>query len=223
MLFLGSCYSLRDPRYFLKMPVFAITGNPGCGKSTVCAMLAKRGVLVFDADAYVHRLYRNRKSPVYKKVAAAFPQVLTRGVIDRRALGRLVFNNARARMRLEALVHPPVIKALRSWVFAARAKNLVALAEVPLLFEKKLENIFDGAIVVCVPLKILRERTRKRNTYSLRSARGRSSLYLPIATKIRQADFIIDNGASRARLHNEVDILWKKIQAYISREKNSLR
>ncbi|MBU2102907.1 MAG: dephospho-CoA kinase [Candidatus Omnitrophota bacterium] len=205
------------------MPVFAITGNPGCGKSTVCAMLAKRGALIFDADAYVHRLYQNRKSPVYKKVATVFPQTLTRGVIDRRALGAFVFNKPKARMRLEGIVHPPVIKALRAWCLKARSKKLIALAEVPLLFEKKLENIFDGVIVVRAPLKTLRERTKKRKGYSVRSARDRFSLYLPMATKIRQADFIIDNSASRARLYKEIDIAWKKIQTYTSREKNSLR
>ena len=92
--------------------LLGLTGGIACGKSTVARLLAERGAVVLDADALVHELYADPDFAA--RVAALFDAPVQRddGTIDRVALGHLVFADAEALRRLEALVHPAV-EALR--------------------------------------------------------------------------------------------------------------
>lgn len=108
------------------MRVLGLTGNIACGKSTVARLLAEAGALVIDADLLVRELYAD---PAFAaRVAAQFGAGVldSAGVVDRVALGNIVFNDAAALARLEALVHPAVA-ALRD----AKLRALGALPEPP--------------------------------------------------------------------------------------------
>ena len=93
------------------MPILlGLTGNIASGKTTVGQMLLELGAARYiDADQVVHQLYEPGQS-IYTGVVAAFGnEILTpEGAIDRRALGNIVFNDAEALRRLEAIVHPAV-------------------------------------------------------------------------------------------------------------------
>src|SRR5215469_3174405 len=94
--------------------IIGITGNIACGKTVVGHMLLELGAERYiDADAVVHKLYQSGQ-PIAVKVAEAFgPAVVAAdGGIDRKALGALVFQDAEAMRRLEAIVHPAVSQAL---------------------------------------------------------------------------------------------------------------
>ena len=90
------------------MLVLGLTGNLATGKSTVLKLLGKKGIKVFDVDERIHSYYRNKKSPVYKKVAAFFPECLGVGVISRKKLGSIVFYNKSKLKKLEKIVHPGI-------------------------------------------------------------------------------------------------------------------
>src|SRR2546430_6565622 len=88
--------------------IIGITGNIACGKTAVGHMLLELGAERYiDADAVVHKLYQGGQ-PIAVKVAEAFgPGVLAPdGNIDRKALGAIVFRDAEAMRRLEAIKHP---------------------------------------------------------------------------------------------------------------------
>src|SRR5579872_3619725 len=90
--------------------ILGITGNIACGKTAVGRMLLELGAERYiDADAVVHRLYLSGQ-PIAVQVADAFgPAVMARdGSVNRQALGPLVFHDAWAMRRLEAIVHPAV-------------------------------------------------------------------------------------------------------------------
>src|SRR6266581_1166111 len=94
--------------------IIGLTGNIACGKTAVGHMLLKLGAERYiDADAVVHDLYLSGQ-PIAVKVAEAFgPAVVAAdGSIDRKALGAVVFQDAEAMRRLEAIVHPAVSMAL---------------------------------------------------------------------------------------------------------------
>lgn len=86
-----------------------ITGPIGCGKSTVAAWLGEAGATVVDADQLA-RAVTERGEPAFDLIVEAFgPEILAAdGSLDRRALGRIVFNDADELRRLEAIVHPAV-------------------------------------------------------------------------------------------------------------------
>jgi dephospho-CoA kinase len=93
--------------------VIGLTGGIGSGKSTVAAMLAGLGAHVIDADKIGHEVYRPGTEGFARVVDAFGPGVVASdGTIDRRALGAIVFADAGARTRLNALVHPLIAAAL---------------------------------------------------------------------------------------------------------------
>ncbi|MDD5585068.1 MAG: dephospho-CoA kinase [Candidatus Omnitrophica bacterium] len=194
------------------MPVFGLTGNLASGKSTVLALLQKKGAAVFDSDRIIHRWYQDRKSEVYKKVVLAYPHACVKGVLVRGKLRAIVFDDRKQLTQLEKIVHPAIVKELTSWVAAKKKAKTIAVAEVPLLFEKKLETLFDGVILVRVRPQILIERIRKQYRCSRNYARKRLALYLPVDKKIKKSDFMVDNSSDRAALIKETDALWSALK-----------
>ena len=180
------------------------------GKSTVLKLLKNKGAVVFDVDKRIHRYYRDKNSPVYKKITIAFPQCLKAGVISRKELAACVFSGKSKLKKLEKIVHPVVTKDLLKWL-KTESKKRVRIAEVPLLFEKKLAGHFDKVILVTVTRSILIQRIIKKYGFSKGETLNRLSLYMPIREKIKRSDVVIDNSMDYKRLKKEVDLLWKKI------------
>src|SRR5713226_4162534 len=115
--------------------IIGLTGNIACGKSVVGQMLLELGAERYiDADAVVHKLYESGQ-PIAQKVAEAFgPAVIAPdGSVDRKALGALVFQDAEAMRRLEAIVHPAVSVALASELATVSPSGIAIIDAVKLL------------------------------------------------------------------------------------------
>ena len=196
------------------MPVFGITGNLASGKSEVAKLLKNKGAVVFDADALVHQYYQDKKSLVYKKVAASFPEAAEKGQISRKKLGNIVFSCESKLRKLERIVHPPVIRELKKWTQIQKKKREIAIAEVPLLFEKRLEKHFDRVILVCTKRQTLEGRIQKKYGLSPDQIKKRLSLYLPVREKIKKSEFFVNNNKNMVALKKEVNSLWKELLAF---------
>ena len=195
------------------MSVIGLTGNLATGKSIVLKLFKKKGVKVFDVDQKIHGYYRNKKSSVYKKIRAFFPECLEKSAISRKKLGSIVFYNKDKLKKLEKIVHPVVTKDLLNWVKKAKSdKGKIYIAEVPLLFEKRLASHFDRIILIVVRKEVLIRRIIKKYGLSENKVLSRLSLYGPIREKIKGSNFIVDNSLNFKRLKKEVDLLWKKIK-----------
>jgi dephospho-CoA kinase len=194
------------------MPVFALTGELACGKSTVISFLKQKGAIVFDADECVHRFYEDRQCGVYKKVVKSFPSVVNRGTIRRDVLGKIVFNDPAALKRLECIVHPAVEDELKKWVKKFYGKPGIFIAEIPLLFENKLDRLFNGAILIIVEKGILVKRIIKERLLTKEEALRRLMLFMPIEAKQARADYVIENNKTKIMLKKEVNLLWKQLE-----------
>ena len=194
------------------MAVFGLTGSLASGKTEVLGLLKRKKAIIFNADACVHKYYKDKNGSVYKAVAKKFPQCLSKGNICRKKLGKIVFFDRRKLGVLEKIVHPKVAGDLLAWVGQAKRKKGVYIAEVALLFEKRLQKHFDATILVKVKRDILIKRIIKKYKFSKSEARRRLSLYKPVREKIKGADYIIENDKDFINLKKEVDLLWKKIK-----------
>ncbi|MFH1519698.1 MAG: dephospho-CoA kinase [Candidatus Omnitrophota bacterium] len=194
------------------MPLIALTGNLASGKSTILRFFKNKGAIVFDTDKEIHYYYRNKRSLVYRKIAAAFPECLKAGVISRKILAAVVFSDKFKLKKLEQIVHPVVIKDLLSWAKLNRVEGKIYVAEIPLLFEKKITGYFEKIILVAVKRPVLIQRIIKKYGFSKKETIDRLSLYRPIREKIKGSDFVIDNSSNLKRLKKEVDLLWKRIK-----------
>src|SRR5437588_4972372 len=119
-----------------RMPrIIGLTGNIACGKTAVGHMLLELGAERYiDADAVVHKLYQARQS-IALQVAETFglAVISSDGSVDRKALGALVFQDAEAMRRLEAIVHPAVSVALLSELATVSSSGIAIIDAVKLL------------------------------------------------------------------------------------------
>ena len=171
----------------------AVTGGIGTGKSVVVAELAACGAPVVDADALVHEALR-AGSPAAEEVRARFGEAVIApgGDVDRARLGALVFEDNQARRDLEAILHPAVYRAIELWMRAQEESGaLVAVAEIPLLYETGHEGDFDYVLVTACDGDEQVRRAMSRAGASEADVRRRIAAQWPLAEKVRRADLVI--------------------------------
>ncbi|UCC94299.1 MAG: dephospho-CoA kinase [Candidatus Omnitrophota bacterium] len=193
------------------MAIFALTGSLASGKSTVLRLLKKRGAGTFDADKKIHQYYKDKKGNMYKQVASVFPRAARANTISRKILAEIIFADNGRRKKLERIVHPIIISDLKAWIRCVKKRKGVFVAEVPLLFEKKLQGLFDGVILIYAKRSNLIERGRKKLHSSKKEIEERLALYMPVKNKIKNADFVIQNNSGIRQLKEQVDSLWRKL------------
>lgn len=187
------------------MRVVGVTGGIASGKSTLMGMFRSAGVPGIDSDRIVHRLLR-KGTRVFHLVKSAFgPACLDQhGNIDRRALGRRVFSDVRARRRLERIVHPAVFAEIdRSVRRLARRRVRLAAVDIPLLYETKSEIRYDVIVVAYVPRSVQILRLLRRGMPRL-AARARIQAQWSLEWKRRRADVVFDMTKPLGRLKGEV-------------------
>ncbi|WP_309572508.1 dephospho-CoA kinase [Deinococcus sp.] len=188
----------------LQLRRLGLTGSIGAGKSTVAALLRKRGLSVLDADEQA-RLVTDEPHTL-QRIGAAFPGTVQRGVLNRAALGEVAFADPARLAQLNAIVHPRVrarMDALEAQAAGHGADWIVQ--DVPLLFEGGLDTQMDAVLVVDAPLKVRVARVMARSGLSREEVLARDARQLPADEKRRRATAVIENVGSMAELELQVD------------------
>ena len=193
------------------MKKIAITGNIASGKSTVENFIKEKGYEVFDADKICHFAMQNDKKIIHK-IKEVFGDITDNiGNIDRQKLGEIVFRDKYAKITLENILHPYVKKQLQKF-FLQNSDKIFVFASIPLLFEAKMDKIFDKIILVCADENIRLKRIIKRNNFSKEHATARIQAQLSQEEKMKLADFIIQNNKDIETLKCEVEKILKNLQ-----------
>jgi dephospho-CoA kinase len=191
------------------LKLIGLTGGAGSGKSTVAGMFRELGAMVLDADQAAHTVYEPG-SLGFDLIEREFgPEYVHDDRVDRARLGELVFNDADARQRLNAIVHPLV----REWMAARTADALihgatVVVQDVPLLFENGLEGIYSAVVLVFVPEAVQLQRLVEGRGLSEERARSIIAAQMPIDEKRGRAQHVIDNSGSREETREQVLKVW---------------
>ena len=200
--------------------ILGITGSFGTGKSTVAALLARRGAQMIDADALAHELMRPR-TPVWRRLRRRFGEAVIQpdGTIHRRALATAGFRSRGAWRDLCRIVHPAVIAAARRQIRAIHRRRPVAVIalDVPLLLESGMDRLVDIVVVVAADRRTQLARLRRKG-WPLAEIRRRLRWQMPLAEKVRRADVVIQNSGSRRATAAHVQRLWDTIKTQ-NREK----
>ncbi len=172
--------------------VIGLTGNIATGKSVVRRMLEHLGAYGIDADALAHRAIA-RGGPGHTAVVQSFGSyILTPdGEIDRRKLGRLVFNDPEALVRLEQIVHPLVEQAIDFLI--RRAPQSVVVIEAIKLMEANLHKHCDSLWVVYAPPNVQLSRLLKHRQMTEAEALQRMNAQPPQERKVAAANVVIHN------------------------------
>ena len=192
----------------------ALTGGIATGKTYVASRLRKAGVPIVDADA-LSREVVEPGSPALSAIRKRFgPDAVRRdGTMDRVRVGQIVFKDKRARLDLEAIIHPAVIKAINDFFNALPKRTPFAVADIPLVYETGRDKDFDAIIVVACPRDMQLQRLMERNKLSKEDAERRLAAQLPIGEKVKKATYVINNDGSYESTNAQVDELIKKLGA----------
>jgi dephospho-CoA kinase len=175
-----------------------LTGSIGMGKSQTAKFFAELGVPVHDSDAAVHALYEKSGAAV-EPLAAAFPDCVKDGAVDRQALAQKVVGDAAALAKLEAIVHPLAQAMEKDFLVQAKAQGAkMVLLDIPLLFETGAEKRLDVVVVVSAPAEIQRQRVLSRPGMSEKRFEAILARQMPDAEKRTRADYVVDTGQSLA-------------------------
>lgn len=195
-----------------------LTGGVASGKSTVAGVLADLGAVVIDADALAREVVE-KGTPGLDRVVAEFGEGLLtpEGDLDRPAMGRLVFGDADARRRLEAIVHPLVFERYAELEAAAPA-GAVVVHDIPLLAESGRAGDFDAVVVVDVPREVQVERMLRDRGWTREDAESRIAAQATREQRLAVATHVVENTGSLEDLRARVSELYAELLATAARE-----
>ena len=187
-----------------------LTGGIGSGKSTVAAAMVALGAALVDTDAIARRL-TSAGGAAMAALREAFGTAIVAadGSLDREAMRRLAFEDAGARRRLEAVLHPMIgAQALHE---AAAAQAQVVVFDVPLLAESSAwRQRVDRVVVVDCDVGTQLERVCTRPGWTRDTAERAIAAQAPRRARRAIADAVIHNvGIGLDELQSEVAALWR--------------
>lgn len=189
--------------------VIGLTGNIGTGKSVIRRMLEHLGAYGIDADALSHRAMA-KGAPAYEPILEIFGRYLLDkdGEIDREKLGRLVFSDADALSRLEAIIHPLVEQAVD--LIIRRSSQKVIVIEAIKLLESKLADYCDNIWVVYTPPEIQLHRLTNLRGMREKDARQRITNQIPQENRLARATVVIKNVSTFEDTWRQVTTAWQR-------------
>jgi len=195
------------------LPVFGLTGTIASGKSTLAGALENQGAALIDADRLGHRLLWKGRS-AYRRVVDLFGRSILgpRGGIDRAKLGARVFADARARARLEAVLHPAILASARRRVDAlARGRFRIVVLEAALLMESGLDAVMDDTIIVLADRAALMDRLVRLRGVDRDGALRRIRAQWTPGRKAERARWVVENNGTPQELQAVAVRLYREL------------
>ncbi|MEE8359897.1 MAG: dephospho-CoA kinase [Candidatus Omnitrophota bacterium] len=198
----------------MKRPyTIGVTGSFGTGKSTVAAMFKKLGALLIDADKIAHDVTLPGKA-IHGKIVSLFGTGILKKnrSIDRKRLGKIIFNDKSKRRLLNSLIHPEVLKEMKMLVNRRTFAGKVFVVDVPLLIESGFVGMVDKLVVVVTARDTQVKMCMKKWNITKVDVEKRIRSQMPLLKKKRMADFTIDNNKSFYTTKKVVQSIWREIQ-----------
>lgn len=199
------------------MLIIGLTGGIACGKTTATEHFRSLGVPVIDADEISHELTTPGSAAV-RKIVQQFGADLVneQGELDRAALRHDVFSDADRRRQLENILHPGIIRIIRQRI--AELEAAYCIVSIPLLTEKKLQNLVDRVLLIDTPVDLQIARLRQRNAFTDSEIQAILASQATREQRLHIADDIIVNDSS---LEDFIQALNKQHRSYLQASSRS--
>lgn len=180
------------------MKLIGLTGGIGCGKTTVLEEFQKLGVPCFIADRHAANYYND--ATFLKEIRSLLGDDVIRqdGSADKTRIASIVFNNHDALMKLNALIHPRVMKDFASWASIQKAEYVIM--ESAIIYEYHLDKQLDKVITVYLEKEERMRRLILRDKVSREQLEERMRNQLSAEEKMDRADYVILNYEGNPRV-----------------------
>ena len=177
------------------MKIIAITGSIGTGKTTLAGMVKKLGYGVYDADAQVRKIYRQKNFlALIKKV---FPFSFENGVFNKRVLRDEVFKDKKKLEELESLIHPFIKQNLHRFIRKYSKNTDLWFMDMALLYELGWDKFCHFIILTDVDYDIQKRRVMNRDNISEADFERIVSVQMNNEQKKILSDVVIDTNKSK--------------------------
>lgn len=204
----------------VQIPVIGLVGGVGSGKSRVARQLGEiEPIAIVDGDVAGHQVLEERA--VKTAIRQRFGEVVfdERENVDRKVLGELVFgDNEKAKLAkadLEAIVHPRIGEILKEQISQAQADaNLCAvILDAAVMLETGWKDVCDAIVFVDVPEQMRRKRVVENRGWTAEKFTAREASQLPLETKRKLSDFVIDNSGPEEHAAAQLQTILKKMDS----------
>jgi dephospho-CoA kinase len=170
-----------------------LTGGIGSGKTTVSGIFERLGVPVFYADLVAKELMFKDRDLRSHITALLGKRAYKKSGLNTEYIAGRIFRDTDLLNKVNSYVHPAVYRYFLEWCDDFIDKAYV-VHEAAVILEGGWRNMFDHIILVSAPGKLRIERVVRRDAVSEDKVLERMKNQLPEEEKVKQADFIIDNG-----------------------------
>ncbi|MGL2752314.1 dephospho-CoA kinase [Helicobacter pylori] len=188
----------------------ALTGGIGTGKSTTIKILESQGYQILDADKIAHQLLQEYRF----KIAQHFgSDILEKGILNRKKLGAIVFQNANELKWLEDFLHPLIRECMLKKAYELEKNHQTYFLDIPLFFEVGGKKCYPVSKVVLIyASRVLQiERLLERDKLKEAEILQRLACQMDIEQKRAMSDCIIDNSSSLKDLNKQVECFLKTL------------
>lgn len=194
----------------LVMLKVGLTGGIGAGKSTVAHVFEVLGIPVYHADQEAKRLMQTNPSLIDKIKIAFSEKAYVEGILDRKFLSSLVFNDNQKLELLNSIVHPFTIQDGKEWM--EKQNSPYAIKEAALIFESGSQGEFDSIIGVFAPPAMRIHRTIQRDHVEREKVLNRMEKQLDENIKMKLCDHVLINNEQTLLIPQVISLHEKLLQ-----------
>jgi dephospho-CoA kinase len=195
--------------------VLGVTGGIATGKSFVAQTFRDLGAVVVSADELAREVVVPG-APALRQLVERFGTsvLLADGTLNRKALAEIIFADPQARIDLNTIMHPAIAQLSQERLRALGRDQRLVVYEAPLLFEAGAEGRVDAVLVVIAEERQQVRRLMARDDIGEPAARARIAAQMPLAEKVRRADYLIDNSGTLQHTQLQVRKLFTHLQSH---------
>jgi len=193
------------------MFLIGLTGGIAAGKSTVAKRWVEHGAIEIDADSLARDVVQPGSEGLKKVVQAFGGSVIDdSGELNRKALGKLIFESDEKRLLLNSILHP-LIKQLSADHLKKFDDDAIVIYNVPLLVEAEVDHDFNIVVTVEAPEDVQIKRLVETRGLSELEAKRRIAAQAKPIERAARADRILNSNQDINLLLRDADNLWREI------------
>jgi dephospho-CoA kinase len=191
----------------------AITGNIGSGKSTFAKFLSDEGLPVIFADDISKDFLANDQSVREQIVQVLGPNAFRGDKVNKKYIAEAIFSDSKKLKKINSILHPRVREEINKLSQKFFAKSDIVFIEAALIYESKIEKMYDYVVVIASDLKLRMERATQNKNLTKDEFIKREANQIDEDVKKTKADFIFSNNTSKEDLKQKALLLIRLLKA----------